>query len=369
MLLNACKLESDSSKNEEQTISKKAIIQHHGFIVDTLLTDLKVPWAIDWLPNGKAIISEKRGPRISLFDLSTNKLDSLVNAPKAYVKGDGGLLDILIHPNYAQNQLVFLAYSVHKADSSSTVVVDRAKLIGNKLEHRKRLFTALPYYHSNGHYGCRLLVKDRYLYITVGDRLNRDSAQILRTHNGKVMRLYIDGSVPNDNPFRLVSGALPEIWTYGHRNPQGMAIHPTSQEIWINEHGPKGGDEINILGRGKDYGWPTITYGEEYAGGPIGDGLTTMKHMEQPIYYYTPSIAPSDFLFYTGTAFPEWQGDLFIGALALRHLNHLELTGNEVTHEERLLEGVGRIRSISQSREGFIYLGIDSGMILRLRPI
>lgn len=369
ILLLSCE-PSDRAKIQPKTSEDIPIYDSHDqpFIIDTLATGLQVPWAIDWLPNGKAILSERKNAQLKIMDPADRSLKPIKGLPDIYQKVDGGMLDIKVHPKFTNNQWLYFAYSVSRPDSSSTTVVDRARLEGDSLVQRQRLFTALPYYKSDNHYGCRLLLTDGYLFISVGDRFRRDSAQTLRTHNGKIIRLYEDGRIPGDNPFVSVPAARPEIWSFGHRNPQGMALHPVSGEVWINEHGPKGGDEINIVRSGRNYGWPVITYGSEYAGGQIGEGLQQKTGMEQPLYFYKPSIAPSDMLFYTGRVFPNWKGDLFIGALALRHLNRLQLDGEEVVREERLLNGLDRIRCISQGPDDLIYLGLDPGLILRLKP-
>ncbi|PHN08382.1 PQQ-dependent sugar dehydrogenase [Flavilitoribacter nigricans] len=367
-LIISCKPQKDNPPGEVHTPQQVVESEQHRFIIDTLARDLQVPWSIDWLPDGRMLISERNTGQIHLFEPETGFQKALPALPDVYRKGDGGLLDLKVHPDFIQNEWIYLAYSTSRPDSSSTTVVERIRLSGDTLGERERLFTAFPYYRSESHYGCRLLLTDGFLFITIGDRYRRDSAQYLSTHNGKVLRLYEDGSIPADNPFLSEPGAQPEIWSYGHRNPQGMAQHPISQEIWIHEHGPKGGDEINIVRPGRNYGWPLITYGEEYEGGPVGKGLQSQAGMEQPLYYYKPSIAPSDMLFYSGKAFPEWRGDLFIGAMALRHLNRLETQGNEIVHEERLLDGLDRIRSVSEGPEGFLYLGTDSGFLLCIKP-
>ncbi|HVE79867.1 MAG TPA: PQQ-dependent sugar dehydrogenase [Gemmatimonadaceae bacterium] len=197
----------------------------------------------------------------------------------------------------------------------------------------------------------------------------RARAQRLDTHHGKVVRIHDDGRVPDDNPFRRRPGALPEIWSYGHRNPQGLVFEPGTARLWEHEHGPKGGDEVNLIRRGRNYGWPVITYGREYAGGRVGEGLTREEGMEQPAHYYVPSIAPSGMAWYDGRAFPAWRGSLFVGALALRHLNRLVIDGDRVLREERLLEDRrGRVRSVAQGPDGFLYLGVDAGLLLRIRP-
>jgi len=213
-------------------------------------------------------------------------------------------------------------------------------------------------------------LKDGYLFLSMGERfVARDSAQKLSNHFGKIIRLYDDGRVPPDNPFVNTKNALPEIWSYGHRNPQGMGFHPVTGDLWISEHGPQGGDEINIVKPGHNYGWPIITYGEEYGGGKIGAGITHKDGLDQPVYFYVPSIAPGGMIIYKGNAFPKWKNNIFSGALALRHLNRLVIENNKVVKEERILgQQKWRVRMISQGPDGFIYFSVDKGMILRLRP-
>jgi aldose sugar dehydrogenase len=249
-------------------------------------------------------------------------------------------------------------------------VVERAKLEGKNLVSRQVLFTTHPFFTNGAHYGSRLALKDGYLYITIGERYSlKDSAQTLGNHLGKVLRLKDDGSVPTDNPFVNQPGALPQIWSYGHRNPQGLAFHPITGELWEGEHGPKGGDELNLVKPGKNYGWPIITYGVDYSGEPVGAGITEKAGMEQPVHYYKPSIGPSGMVFYTGNAFPEWKGSLFQGALALTHLNRLVLEGNKVVKEERLFEQMNwRVRNVAQGPDGFLYIAVDGGMVMRIRP-
>jgi glucose/arabinose dehydrogenase len=249
-------------------------------------------------------------------------------------------------------------------------VVDRATLEGTRIVNSERLFKALPYYKEPNHFGCRLLLKNGFLFITMGERyFLRDSAQTLSNHLGKVLRINEDGSIPGDNPFIGNKGALPEIWSYGHRNPQGLILNPLTDEVWEHEHGPKGGDEINIIRPTLNYGWPVICHGIDYDGTPIGEGITQKDGMEQPLYYYVPSIAPSGMEFYTADEMPQWKGNLFIGAMALTHLNRLVLEGNKVIKEDRLLaEKKWRIRCVRQGPDGFLYIGVDKGRIHRIKP-
>lgn len=350
----------------ENVIKSEAV----NFQLDTISSDFFVPFGMDWLPDGRMLVTERPEGKLSLLDPATGVVEEVCNLPPVHQRKYVGMMDVLVHPRYDENGWIYLAYTVGRADSATTTAVDRMKLKGNCLEERERLFLAQPYYKTGDHYGCRLLIRDDYLFFSIGDRLTRDSAQSLATHNGKIIRLHDDGRIPSDNPFLNHPHARPEIWSYGHRNQQGMDFHPLTGELWIHEHGPKGGDEINIARPGRNYGWPIITYGEEYAGGPVGKGWSYKQGMEQPVYYYVPSIAPSGMIFYTADQFPEWEGDIFLGAMAGRHLNRLVLEGGEVVKEERLLEDFHwRIRCVKQGPDGALYLAIDQGMILRMRAV
>jgi glucose/arabinose dehydrogenase len=280
------------------------------------------------------------------------------------------MLDVVLHPEFVTNPWVYYCYTAGDAQLN-TMVVERVRFSTIGFTDRERIFAALPWYHNSIVYGCRLAFRDEFLFVSMGDRWDlRHLSQSPGTHLGKVLRLYRDGGVPPDNPYSGVSGARPEVWSIGNRNPQGLTVHPQTGDLWEHEHGPLGGDEVNVIAAGRNYGWPVITYGKEYSGEPVGDGLTEKEGMEQPIYKYVPSIAPSDMVFYTGDAFPEWQGNLFIGALKLKHLNRLVIEGRQVVHEERLLaENEWRVRLVRQGPEGFVYIGTDEGYILRLVPV
>ncbi len=342
------------------------------FVIDTLAASLQVPFGLDFLPDGKIIFTERsvKNESISLLDTSTGIITKPGNVPIVFSESDGGMLDILVHPDYSTNGWIYYAYSQIKADSTSTLLVERAKIVNNNLTDKQLIFEVLPYYKSSNHFGCRLLLKDGYLFIGMGDRYAaRDSAQTLSNDFGKIIRLHDDGRIPADNPFVNSKGAKPEIWSNGHRNPQGLAFHPVTGELWEHEHGPQGGDEINIIKPGHNYGWPVITYGEEYGGGKIGAGLVAKEGLEQPHYFYRPSIAPSGMTFYTADKFHSWKGSLFIGSLAYKHLNHLYIKGDTINREERLLvKQENRIRNVKQGPDGLLYITTDKGMILRLRP-
>ena len=330
-----------------------------------------MPWAMEFLPGGDALVGEIKAGRLQRLNLSTGILTPISGLPEMLLdsKISSGLFDIRIHPDFAQNDWVYIVYGTGSKEANG-LIVERLKLEGNTFTISQKLLETKPRISGKYHFGGRLAFSDGYLFITTGDGYEHSHlSQDLSAHPGKVLRIHDNGDVPKDNPFVDVDGALPEIWSYGVRNPQGMAVHPESGKVWLNEHGPQGGDEINIVESGLNYGWPVISYGEQYGGGPIGEGITRKEGMEQPLYYWLPSIAPSGMEFYTGKAFPNWQGSLFNGALALKHINGLVLDGERVLHEERLLEDKGwRVRFIEQGPEGYLYFGVDEGMIMRLVP-
>ncbi len=346
------------------------------FAIEVVATGFQQPYAMAFLPDGRMLIADRPASSLSVLDLSTNTLSALSGLPPIYyLPGDGGgMLDVIVHPDFLQNGWIYFDYA-HETAEGITLAVSRTRLEGDRLVDHERILVIDPAVPNNtDHLGSLLALRDGYLFVTMGDRYSlRDQAQDLSNHNGTVLRIYEDGRIPRDNPFVGRPEVLPEIWSYGHRNAQGLAFHPATGELWLNDHGPKGGDEINIVRPGGNYGWPIITYGMEYddeGGGYIGEGLTESPGMEQPIYYYRPSIGPSDMVFYQGDGFPRWKGDLFIGGMALRHLNRLELADGRVIKEEQILgDRDWRVRSIEEGPGGSLYLGIDGGMIVRLSPI
>jgi glucose/arabinose dehydrogenase len=337
------------------------------FRIDTVVRDITIPYGMAFLPDGRMLVTDRGEGRIYLVE--KGRKQALTNVPKVHGRDQAGMMDIVLHPGYASNGWIYYSYSTVR-DKENGTIVERARLKGTELTDRQVLFTTHPFYTNGAHYGSRLALRDGYLFLTIGERyILRDSAQQLGNHLGKVIRIHDDGRVPVDNPFYGKAGARPEIWSYGHRNPQGLAFHPVTGELWEGEHGPKGGDELNLVRPGLNYGWPVITYGVEYSGATIGDGITSKAGMEQPVHYYKPSIGPSGLMFYTGDAFPEWKGSIFQGALALTHLNRLEMLDGKVVREERLLgDKQWRVRSVTQGPDGFLYIGVDGGMVLRIRP-
>nr|WP_299484931.1 PQQ-dependent sugar dehydrogenase [uncultured Allomuricauda sp.] len=341
-----------------------------NFVLEKITDSIRIPFGMIFLPDGNMLVTNRFSGELIRIDIASGKKKVLQGVPTSYSRGDGGALDVLLHPNYKKNGWLYFSHSIGDSISSS-MVIDRAKLEGDSLINIQRIFTAFPFYKSPSHYGSRMVIQDEYLFFTMGDRYDlMDAAQKLDNHLGKVMRIFADGRIPQDNPFAGIDSAKSEIWSYGHRNPQGLTLHPETNELWLHEHGPKGGDELNRIEPGLNYGWPIICHGIDYDDTPIKNGITHKDGLEQPIHFYTPSIAPSGMEFYFGDKFKSWKGNLFIGAMALTHLNRLVLKDGKVIHEERLLEEFGkRIRVVRQGPDGFIYIGVDGGSIFRLKPI
>ena len=338
----------------------------------TLTEKLEHPWSLAFLPDGRMLVTERPG-RLRLVG-ADGKLDPqpVSGLPPIAAVGQGGLLDVALHPDYAKNGWLYLSYAGEGPGGYGTEVL-RAKLDGHALRDVQVLFRLQPKSTTGHHFGSRLVFdRQGYLYITLGDRGDMERAQRLDDHAGSVIRLHDDGRVPADNPFVGKPGAKPEKFTLGNRNVQGAALHPQTGEVWAHEHGPQGGDEINIIRAGVNYGWPIITYGRNYVTGTkIGEG-TSKPGMAQPLLYWTPSIAPSGMAFYTGNRFPQWRDNLFVGALAGQMLVRLQLDGERIVKQERLLEGaLGRIRDVRNGPDGLFYLLIDSsqGRIIRLEPL
>ena len=380
------------------------------FVVEEVAQNLGLVWGMVFINENELLITEREG-KIKILHIPTKKVYPVTGAPAVYAKGQGGLLDISLHPQFSQNKILYLSYAKVNGHKQSTAVAkaiinqtgfahkvgdkdaafedssplradkkhedsNEISIKGKKIVQLQDIFIAQPFVDSSRHFGSRLLFdKKGFLYVTVGDRGNRHLAQKLDNHIGKILRLTEEGKAPADNPFVSHQGALPEIWSYGHRNPQGLFIHRETGQLWGQEHGPRGGDEINLIKKGKNYGWPVITYGKEYWGPSIGEGFTK-QGMEQPVKYWTPSIAPSGLLIYSGKKFPQWKNHFFSGALVLRHLNRLEIIPSNqkdqranVGKEERLLSHLNfRVRHVIEGPKGYIYLSVDAGKILKLKP-
>ena len=362
---------SCAEAQENSTLSS----QQADFRIVTIIDDLNHPWALEFLPKNNFLISERRGKLWRVFP--DGRKVEISNVPQVYHEGQGGLLDVKLEPKFKNGGRLYFSYSatdVNDDDKANTEVARaRLDLNQNTLSDIEVIFQAEPKVEGDNHWGSRLaFTDDNKLFITLGERFDyEEEAQNPANHLGAVIRLNPDGSIPADNPFVNDNNKRSEIFSYGHRNPQGMDIHPETREVWIHEHGPKGGDEINILKKGANYGWPAVTFGISYWGTEISD-KTTAPGMEDPILQWTPSIAPSGMTFYTGDKFPEWKGDLFVGALAMRHLRRLELDGQKITQQEELLKDRNeRIRDVRQGPDGYLYIltDEDDGKLYRLEPL
>jgi glucose/arabinose dehydrogenase len=338
------------------------------FGVETITSDLKNPWGIAFLPDGRILVTERSG-EIRIVKDGKLLAEKVTGVPQVYAEGQGGLLDIQLHPDYASNGWIYLSYSKRGSGGAGTTV-SRAKLDGNKLTNLEELFIAQPFAGTAHHFGSRIAFDGKgYMFISCGERGTMENAQTLANHHGKIIRLHDDGKVPTDNPFVNTTGAKPEIWSYGHRNPQGLIYDKENNLLIDHEHGPRGGDEINIVQPGKNYGWPKITYGINYDGTPITD-KTSMPGMEQPIWYYVPSIAPCGMVKVTGDKYPGWKNNLLVGALALQHISRVEIENGKYVRHEKLLQDLARFRAIAQSPDGFIYAATESpGTLIKLVPI
>jgi glucose/arabinose dehydrogenase len=339
------------------------------FRLEQLASNLGIPWGMAFLNESEIIFTERRGT-VKILELKSLQITTLQGLPKIAVKGQGGMLDVATGPNYTSQGWIYFTYS-KRSDRGPVTTLARARRIQDQLTNWQDLLISKSATDTGRHFGSRIAFDEAgHVFFGIGDRGVRDNAQNLGNHAGTIMRLTLDGAIPDDNPFLDTAGAQPEIWSYGHRNPQGLLFDPAKGNLWSIEHGPRGGDEINLVEKGRNYGWPVISYGKEYWG-PIDVGEGTEKEgMEQPIKVYIPSIAPGSLMLYSGLAFPEWQGSLFSGALKLLHLNRVSISADQKSiGEERLLGKLEeRIRALLQGPEGWIYLSTDSGRIMRLRP-
>jgi glucose/arabinose dehydrogenase len=337
--------------------------------VVTVSRGLEHPWGLAFLPEGRLLVTERPG-RLRIVGADGRLSAPLAGVPEVAARGQGGLLDVALAPDFDRSRLVYLSYA-ELAGSTAGTAVARGRLTETGLEDVAVIFRQEPKVGGGLHFGSRLVfARDGHLFITLGERGQRDRSQDLSVHLGKVIRLRPDGSVPDDNPFVTRPGARPEIWSYGHRNVQGAALHPETGALWTVEHGAMGGDEVNVPKAGRNHGWPVITFGRDYSGARIGEG-TVKPGMEQPVHYWDPSIAPSGMTFYTGDRFPAWRGSLFVGSLKFGLVSRLELRGEQVTGEERVLVGLGdRIRDVRQGPDGYLYLLTDesNGRVLRVEP-
>ena len=357
-----------------QDVQRSAL---HNYRVVTVADGLMNPWSIAFLPGGDMLVTERPG-RLRIIRNGKLLPDAVTGTPTVFAQGQGGLLDVVPHPQFTQNKLLYLSYS-KPVEGGSTTAVARGRFENDQLTNVQDIFVADT--KGQGHYGSRLVFDGNgYLFITVGDRqvppsgnLEAHPAQDLLNHHGKILRIHDDGRVPTDNPFASRAGAKPEIWTYGHRNMQGLVRHPVTGDLWETEHGPQGGDEVNLIKAGSNYGWPVIGYGVNYGSGAAIQAGTHREGMQQPLHIWVPSIGVSGLMIYTGDKFPGWKGNLFAGGMAGKRLVRMTLNGQKVDFEEDLLWGVGRVRDVRQGPDGLIYVAIDgeggaATHILRLEP-
>jgi glucose/arabinose dehydrogenase len=338
------------------------------FVTQTVVSGLRGPWGMAFLPDGRMLITEKRG---TLRIVLNGKLrpNPVQGVPEVVSRGQGGLLDVIAHPDFARNKTIYLSYSTPMDGGTNTAVM-RAVLDGDRLTDQQVIFTGSPASERGHHFGSRFVFdRDGYLYFTIGDRGRQDDAQDLRSAAGNVFRILDNGGIPEDNPFFGSETAIPQIWSYGHRNIQGMAVHPVTGEIWAHEHGPRGGDELNIVRKGANYGWPVITYGINYNGSIITNERAR-PGMEQPEVMWDPSIAPSGLAFVSGDLYPGWTNDAMVGALAFVALYRVEFNADGTeAGQERLLSEIGRVRDVRQGPDGYLYVMVESsGEIVRLLP-
>jgi len=341
--------------------------------LDTIATGLDVPWGIGFLPDGRILITERAG---KLYAVKNKKKQEISGVPEVLNQGQGGLLDVLVHPDFAKNSYIYFSYSKPKKTGEGTLAttaVMRAKLVGNKLTDNKIIFEALPYAPTRHHYGSRMVFDNNgYLFISVGERGNeKQNPQSLENNQlGKIHRIKDDGSIPADNPFKDKAGKPTTVYCYGNRNPQGLAINPITGALWENEHGPRGGDEINIIQPGKNYGWPLTSYGINYNGKTITD-KTTAPGITNPELYWIPSIAPSGMAFITGDIYKPWKGAVLVGSMRFKYLNLCYLDGNKIVNEEKLLKNIGRLRDVRVGPDGYIYVAVEkpAAAVYRLVPV
>lgn len=349
-----------------------------AFEVETVAEGLNKPWAIAFLPDGRMLVTERPG-RLRIVTAQGQLSEPVSGLPEVDARDQGGLLDVALDPDFADNQLIYWSYAEPRGNGANATAVARGRLTEDggsaRVENVQVIFQQQPAMDSTKHYGSRLVFDGQgHLYVTLGERsilAGRAQAQEMASALGKIVRINRDGSIPDDNPFVGQAGVRPEIFAAGVRNVQSAALHPETGKLWEVEHGARGGDELNIIEAGENYGWPTIAYGLEYSGQPIGEGLTAKEGLEQPAYYWDPVIGPSGMAFYQGDLFPAWKGSLFVGALRDKHLVRLTLDGERVTGEDRLLVDLGeRIREVEVGPEGAIYVATDSeqGKILKLVP-
>ncbi len=357
-----------SCKNtENKTEIALSVVNTRPYSIESFVENLNNPWGMAWLPDGSMLITEKSG---EIIHFKNGTKTQIKNVPEVYNWGQGGLLDIVLHPNYKENGWIYITYSSSEGNGrGGNTKLIRAKLEGNSLTNIESLYKAEPNSTAGQHFGSRIAFdNENHVYFSVGDRGDRDvNPQDKTRDGGKIYRLNDDGSIPKDNPFINENNSKKAIYSYGHRNPQGLVKHPKTGDIWEHEHGPKGGDEINIIQKGKNYGWPVISYGVNYSGTKFTE-ITEKEGMEQPIHHWTPSIAPCGMDFVTGNKFPDWKGDLLVGSLKFNYVELVKLNGNKVIGREKIAEDIGRVRNVKMGPDGYIYIALEGQGISRLIP-
>ncbi|MDA1019048.1 MAG: PQQ-dependent sugar dehydrogenase [Bacteroidetes bacterium] len=348
-------------------IENTIIYEETNYEMELVFEDENIIWAIEFFEDNSILATVKSG---SLFHYKDGTKTEIKGLPVIYLRGQGGLLDIALHPNFKENKWLYFSYaSEGVGENGGNTTIARAKLIENSLVDFQVLYKGSPDSKKGQHFGGRLAFdNENYLYFSIGDRGNRDvNPQDITLDGGKIYRINDDGTIPNDNPFFNTPNAKKAIYSYGHRNPQGMFKHPITGEIWTNEHGPRGGDEINIIKKGKNYGWPKITYGINYSGTTITKNKS-LPDMEQPLYYWLPSIAPSSFEYISSDIYPNWNGSLIAGALVFSHIERIALKNNKVVSRSKIAEGLGRPRDVKQGPDGFIYVSIENKGLYKILP-
>lgn len=338
-----------------------------SYTLETVISDIQIPWGMTWLPDGTMLVTEKSGV---LYQIKNSVKTEIKNVPKVYNRGQGGLLDISLHPKYVKNGWIYITYASNegKEEGGNTKLI-RAQLLDGSLTQIESLYKATPNTTKGQHFGSRIVFDNEgYLYFSVGERgAHFENPQDIKRDGGKIYRLNDDGSIPKDNPFVDQVGAKEAIYSFGHRNPQGLAKNPITGEIWAHEHGPQGGDEINIIKKGANYGWPLVTYGIDYDGTIISQE-TEKSGVEKPIYYWKPSIAPSGMTFVTSDRYPDWKGHLLVGSLKFQHLELVKLNGEEVIGRQKIATGIGRLRNVAQGPDGYIYVAVEGKGIFKIIP-
>ncbi|MBL6649052.1 MAG: PQQ-dependent sugar dehydrogenase [Flavobacteriaceae bacterium] len=348
-------------------IGSSKVVDEKNYEMELVFEDENLIWGLEILEDNSILASIKSG---SIIHYKDGVKKEIKGVPEVYFRGQGGLLDLELHPDFNKNRLVYLSYAFSKnKDDGGNTAIARAKLVNDSLENLEVLYEGSPVSRKGQHFGSRMVFdNEKYLYFTIGDRGDRNvNPQDISVDGGKVYRIKDDGTVPSDNPFYYTPNAKKAIYSYGHRNPQGIFKHPETGKIWTNEHGPKGGDEINIIEKGKNYGWPKITFGINYSGTTITKNKS-LPGMEQPLYYWLPSIAPSSFEYISSEVYPKWKGSLLAGALVFKYIERIEIENNKVISRSKIAEGLGRPRDVVQGPDGYIYVSIENKGVYKILP-